>query len=139
MRCAYIHEVFHLLLVRAQNTSQRTEHITVLSHYKSSCNQHLAGVGGLAGVDPLVIHVERFREKVNSRLKILQAHCTLYLSCVLGLVHLHLAALLVVAEGAGELSVQCLNVLFPGFWLTLGLSSSHYEIFGLFLEEEKNN
>ena len=102
-------------------------------------HQHLAGVGRLAGVDPLVIHVDGFGEKVYSCLEIFQTHCTLYLSCVLGLVHLHLAAHLVVAEGAGELSVQCLNVLSPGFWLTLGLSSSHYEILGLFLEEKNIN
>ena len=65
----------------------------------------LAGVRGLAGVNPLVVHVYRFREEVYSCLEIFQTHCALNSGSILGLVHLHLAASLVIAEGAGELCI----------------------------------
>ena len=84
-------------------------------------------VGLLAGVDPLVVDVDGLREEVDGGLEVLHAHVALDPARVLGLLHLDLAALLVVAEGAVEHDVQGLDRLALGAGAAFGLSTTHHE------------
>ena len=84
-------------------------------------------VGGLAGVDPLVVDVDGLREEVDGGLEVLHAHVALDPARVLGLLHLDLAALLVVAVGAVEHDVQGLDRLALGAGTALGLPAAHDE------------
>ena len=60
-------------------------------------------------------------------MEVLHAHIALYPSCLLGFLHLDLAALLVVAERAVEHDVQGLDRLALGAGAALGLSTTHHE------------
>ena len=62
---------------------------------------------------------------IDTHLEVLHADCALYPSRVLALLHLDLAALLVVAEGAVELGVQGFDRLALGTRTALGLPPTH--------------
>ena len=112
------------------------------------------GVGRLASVDPLVVDVDGLREDVDRRLakqgskryhstkmlewmdkgahlKVLETDVALDPACVLGLFHLDLAGVLVVAEWAVEERVQGHDVLLLGPGGPLGLAATHRGFLGV--------
>ena len=82
-------------------------------------------VGRLAGVYPLVVDVERLREEVYGGLEVLHADGALDPARVPTLLHLDLAALLVVAERTVEHGVQRHDGLPLGTLGTLRLATAH--------------
>lgn len=82
-------------------------------------------VGGLAGVDPVTVDVHGLRQVGDGGLELLQAHGARDDARVAGTVHLDVAGLLVVAEGAGELRLQRPRHLLLGGGLPLRLAAAH--------------
>lgn len=82
-------------------------------------------VGALAGIDPITVDVNGFREVVYGCLKIFQADPTGDSACIPLPVHFDFTRPLVIAERAVELRLQGLDVL--AFWRRLALApaSSH--------------
>lgn len=82
-------------------------------------------VGGFARVNPVVVHIHRFGQKVDRRLVVLHAHPAGDPGRVSTLVHLNLARLFVVTERAVELLVQRFDVFALRRGLSLRLPASH--------------
>lgn len=84
-------------------------------------------VGTLTCIYPLRVDVNWLREIVDSRLKVLQTDATHYVSGISLSIQFHLTALLVIAEGTVEESIQRLDGLSPLRSLTLTLLASHLD------------
>jgi len=83
-------------------------------------------VGAFAGVDPVGVDINGFRQVVDGRLVVLQTDPAPDPAGVPGPVQLDLAGLLVVAEGTIEQLVQLLDGLPPGRRFPLRLALPHY-------------
>lgn len=83
-------------------------------------------VGALAGIDPVAVDVNGFREVVYGCLKIFQTDPTSDSACISLPVHFDFTRSLVVAERAVELRLQGLDVLAFWRWLALAPASSHH-------------
>lgn len=82
-------------------------------------------VGALAGIDPVTVDVNGFREVIYRCLKIFQADPTGDSTCIPLPIHFDFARPLVIAERAVELRLQGLDVLAFWRWLALAPASSH--------------
>ena len=92
--------------------------------YSPNCNSLLA-VGSLTRVNPLVIHVYWFGQKVYGCLKVLQTYSALDSGRIFALVHFHLTAFLVITKWTCEHHVQSLDGFVLWWRLSLGFSASH--------------
>ena len=82
-------------------------------------------VDSLTRVNPLVIHVYWFGQKVYGCLKVLQTYSALDSGRIFGFVHFHFTTFLVVTKWACEHHVQGLNGFVLWWRLPLGFSTAH--------------
>ncbi len=123
----FLHESFHLC-----STVTKHEKIKVIRRHIDQGQKGFhkimrcrCSVGTLAGVDPVVVHVDRLGQERDGRLEVFHADGAEDAPRVLALVQLDLARLLVVAERAVKLGVERLDVPALRRRLALALLLAH--------------